>query len=470
MKTELQTYAALRGLSSVHLADFLHDQALEIEDVYRTGTGQARSGWTTLKRDAGLIADAAGPEEDYLSRRFGALLHVDDPKRLDTMAAIGTRQWPQQAIDATDALDVQMLAYQIDGRHEQAAGHDAFLERIERHPAIAAELVELSGLLQARSSLGGRAPTHRRTPMTPEQILSIPPRVLTQQQRERYFEDGCILLERFLPDQWVERLRTVTEQMVEESRSINKSDAKWDLEPTHTAAAPRLRRLSSPNDFHHAYWDYASAADSPLPDAIADLVGPDVKFHHSKLNFKWSKGGAEVKWHQDIPAWPHTNYTPCTAGTYLYDCGLEQGPLTILKGSHDGPIYTQYNEKGQWVGCLSKEDEAALDTSKVVQLDGPAGSVTIHHCRALHHSAPNHSTIGRPLLLNVYSNANAMPYTPNPLQSRYSGAIVRGKPALWAFHDPRPCIIPPDWSGGFTSLFAMQKEEDGARVSAGGMM
>ncbi len=50
-----------------------------------------------------------------------------------------------------------MLAYQIDGRHEQAAGPDAFIERIERHPAIAAELVELSGLLQARSTLSAKA-------------------------------------------------------------------------------------------------------------------------------------------------------------------------------------------------------------------------------------------------------------------------------------------------------------------------
>src|ERR1019366_6229750 len=43
--------------------------------------------------------------------------------------------------------------YQIDGRQEQAAGHEAFLERLESHPAILSELVELSGLLQARSNL-----------------------------------------------------------------------------------------------------------------------------------------------------------------------------------------------------------------------------------------------------------------------------------------------------------------------------
>lgn len=157
LRTELQTYAALRGRASVRLADFLHDQALELEDVYRAGTGQARSGWTALKRDAGLIVAEPGPEEDYFSRRFGDLLHLDDPRRLDAMVAVGARHGSLPTSDVTDALSVQMLAYQIDGRHEQAAGPDEFIERIQRDPAIASELVELSEVLQARSTLGSKS-------------------------------------------------------------------------------------------------------------------------------------------------------------------------------------------------------------------------------------------------------------------------------------------------------------------------
>jgi superfamily II DNA or RNA helicase len=157
LKTELQTYAVLRGRAAVQLADFLRDQALELEDIYRAGTGQSRSGWTALKRDAGLIVSEPGPEEDYFSRRFGDLLHVDDPRRLDVMAAVGARQRRSPALNVEDALGVQILAYQIDGRHDQAAGHEAFIERVARHPAIAAELIELSALLQVRSTLGVHA-------------------------------------------------------------------------------------------------------------------------------------------------------------------------------------------------------------------------------------------------------------------------------------------------------------------------
>ncbi len=153
LRAELQTYAALRGRSSVGLADFLHEQALELEDVYRASTGQGRSGWTALKRDAGLIVAEPGPEEDYLSRRLGDLLHADDPKRLDLWAAVGAGTGQLTTPDAGTALGLQMLAYQIDGRYEQAASHTAFCERLARHPAVCEELAELTGVLQARSWL-----------------------------------------------------------------------------------------------------------------------------------------------------------------------------------------------------------------------------------------------------------------------------------------------------------------------------
>ena len=122
-------------------------------------------------------------------------------------------------------------------------------------------------------------------------------------------------------------------------------------------------------------------------------------------------------------------------------------------------LYDQYNADGNWVGCLSPGDVAGLDTTTATELTGPAGSLTIHNCRMLHSSMPNRSAQPRPLLLNAYSSADAMPYTPVPTESKYYQHIVRGQPARWAHHDERPCQIPPDWSGGYTSIFALQQEE-----------
>ncbi len=293
--------------------------------------------------------------------------------------------------------------------------------------------------------------------MRQEEILGFTPSVLTKAQREFYFENGYLLVEKALSEEWVLRLRSATDEMIDRSREITQSDAVWDLEEGHSKEMPRLRRLTSPNDHHPVYWEYASK--SIIGDIVADLVGPNVKFHHSKLNFKWARGGEEVKWHQDIQFWPHTNYSPLTVGLYLYDCDSRQGPLMVLPGSHKGVLYDQYNEAGNWTGCLSSEDAGELETSCAVELPATAGSLTIHNCRMLHASKPNDSDHGRPLLLNTFSSADAMPYTPVPTPSKYFQTIIRGEPARWAHHDERSCQIPPDWSGGYTSIFALQQEE-----------
>jgi ectoine hydroxylase len=295
--------------------------------------------------------------------------------------------------------------------------------------------------------------------MTPEQILSHKPRVLTQAQREFYFENGYICLEKIIPETLVERLRQTTNEMVDRSRSVTRSDAVWDLEKGHSAQRPRLRRLSAPCDHHPAYWDYVSK--SLFADIAADLLGPDVKFHHSKLNFKSSEGGTEVKWHQDIQFWPHTNYALLTIGTYIYDCTVDNGALGVIPGSHNGPLYDQYNDKGQWTGCLSDKDLKTVDTSKAAYLEGPAGSLTIHNCRAIHGSKQNDTGADRPLFLVTLAASDAFAYTANPIKSRYEHFHIRGKQARWAHHDPRPCLLPPDWSGGYSSIFALQQGEDG---------
>ena len=71
--------------------------------------------------------------------------------------------------------------------------------------------------------------------MTPEQVLAIPPRVLTQAQREFYFSEGYILLEAIIGDEWVKKLRDATDEMVERSRKVTRSDPVFDLEPDHSA-------------------------------------------------------------------------------------------------------------------------------------------------------------------------------------------------------------------------------------------
>ena len=295
--------------------------------------------------------------------------------------------------------------------------------------------------------------------MTPEEVLSHPSRVLTCEQRESYFASGYLAVESLLDDEEIGRIRTVVNEFVETSRGERQSGTVFDLAPAHSADTPRIRRLRRPHEQHELFWEVATGV---LADVAADLVGPDVVFHHSKLNFKWNDGHDQVDWHQDIQFYPHTNYSPLTIGLLLQDTALADGAVGFLPGSHTGELFDQYNDKGQWTGCLNARDVEKLDLGRAVYIEAPAGSITVHNCRTVHGSPPSTRADGRPLLLNAYASADALPYTPHPEPTPQAGRVIRGRPARWAHHDPRPCLIPPDWSGGYTSIFAAQAGEEGS--------
>lgn len=294
--------------------------------------------------------------------------------------------------------------------------------------------------------------------MTPEAILTFPTRVLTQKQREAYFETGYALIESLIPQEVIDGLNGVTESFIEKSRSLTQSDRDLDIGPGHTSEKPVVRRLTAPDRMHDAYWEFANGI---IGDAAADLLGPDVTFNHSKLNFKWSGGRDQVKWHQDIPFYPHTNYNVLAIGCYLSDVGEEDGPVGVIPGSHQGPIFEHFDDNGVWTGAIRDADMAQYDADDAVYLPGPKGSITIHHSRAVHGSRPTTRANGRPLLINAYTAADAFPYTnPKASTSHHYRDLVRGNRATWAHLDPEPCPIPPDWGDGYTSLYAYQASEN----------
>ena len=67
--------------------------------------------------------------------------------------------------------------------------------------------------------------------MKTEDILAVPPKVLSPAQRAFYFENGYLLVERAVGNALLERIRRATAEMVEKSRELTRSDARFDLEP-----------------------------------------------------------------------------------------------------------------------------------------------------------------------------------------------------------------------------------------------
>jgi ectoine hydroxylase-related dioxygenase (phytanoyl-CoA dioxygenase family) len=292
--------------------------------------------------------------------------------------------------------------------------------------------------------------------MTPDAILAQPSLVLTDAQRRRYFETGYLAAEGVIPAAALQRLIELSDAFIEASRAHGASDEAYDLGPNHRADRPHVRRLRALVDRHPDFWRFAS--EPPFVDIVADLVGPDVKFHSSKLNYKWPGAGEIVKWHQDIPAWPHTNYSPVTLGVYLDDVPAARGPLTCLPGSHRGPIHVHRDIEGAWTGSVRDADMANHDLAAAEDLTGPAGTLVAINCRTIHASRANLTDRVRPVALFVYSSADAFAWMPAPTPTSKTGCIVRGVPATVAHLDPTPCPVPPDWSReGYGSIFVAQK-------------
>jgi ectoine hydroxylase-related dioxygenase (phytanoyl-CoA dioxygenase family) len=281
-------------------------------------------------------------------------------------------------------------------------------------------------------------------------------RYLTDEQIATYHRDGYVAVPALLDAAQVAALRQVTDRFVERSRAVTRSDAVFDLDPRHTAASPVVRRIKNPADNDPLYrW---VAFDSPIPDIVAQLIGPSIRFHHSKLNMKGSRVGAPVDVHQDAAFYPHSNDDVLAVGLLLDDASAENGAMAVLPGSHRGPIYTHYDAQGRFVGGMRAEDVARLDRRGAALLALPAGSIHIHHYRLVHWSAPNTSSAERRLLINSYTAADAVSFMPDTTGSPLVGTLLRGTAPTVARRTAGDMPLPPDFRQGYTSIYELQTE------------
>ena len=252
---------------------------------------------------------------------------------------------------------------------------------------------------------------------------------LNDEQKTQFWRDGYLLVENAVDDHLLQSLQGDFAGWVEESRGQTQAYGdtmdgrpRFDLEPGHRPDTPGLRRVNAPVEVSDAY--YQAMADSRMTDCVAALIGPNVKFHHSKINSKLPGGQTAVKWHQDFPFTPHSNDDVVTALLMVDPVTAQNGPLEVVPGSHRGELHGLWHD-GVFTGAVA-EETARECQSKAVTCTGPAGSVCLMHTRLLHGSAANVSSVARTLFICVYSAEDAVPYSVNPMPTRYEGQIVRG--------------------------------------------
>ena len=230
--------------------------------------------------------------------------------------------------------------------------------------------------------------------------------MLTRNQIEQYHEEGAVVVPGVLDAFTCKRMQTVLATLVEGSRAVSVHDNVYDLEPGHTADAPRVRRIKKPHLVDPVFYEFVRSA--LMAACLKPLIGASGRLYGSKLNLKSPGYGSPVEWHQDWAFYPHTNDDILAIGVMLDDTTVDNGAMYVVPGTHKGATFNHHGSDGYFCGAMDP-DACGVDFSKAVACEGPAGSCSFHHVRTVHGSAQNTSTRARGLLLYEVTAGDAFP-------------------------------------------------------------
>lgn len=288
--------------------------------------------------------------------------------------------------------------------------------------------------------------------------------MLTKEQIEFYFENGYLLVDDVVSPEQLREMQDITRDFIERSRGVTVSNKVYDLDEGHSHETPKLTRIKLPHKQHPYFWDVLK--NSGITEVLRQLVGPNAVLQTSKLNAKAPGGGAAVEWHQDWAFYPHTNDDMLAFGVFLEDITEENGPLQVIPGSHKGPILNHNSADDVFCGAVDPNDPD-FQIEKAVTITGKAGSMSIHHARTLHGSAPNVSDRARLMLFYECCAADAWPlmggsaYIQRLQQQKQwedlQDRMIIGEPVLQPRMKQVPVRLPYPPAADVSSIFQVQK-------------
>jgi ectoine hydroxylase-related dioxygenase (phytanoyl-CoA dioxygenase family) len=252
----------------------------------------------------------------------------------------------------------------------------------------------------------------------------MPHPILSREQRDSFWRSGYLLVPEVIDPPLIAALRDDLEAWTAESRNHEEAygetangPARFEVAVGHSRSRPRLSRVNSPAEISESY--FRCMADSRMTDMTADLIGPNIKCHHSRIDTE-EEGG---RWRQDFLLTPHSNDDTVSAVLFLDDVTDGDAAIEVAPGSHKGELHTLWHG-GDFTAAVD-ETVAAESHKKAVKCTGPAGSCCFMHGRLLHGSGQ--SPLRSALFTTVYTAEDAIPLSPNPVPSRFEGLLVRGR-------------------------------------------
>jgi len=245
--------------------------------------------------------------------------------------------------------------------------------------------------------------------------------MLNPLQKQRYREDGYLVLPAFKALHEVDALRRRAAQIVDAfdpdagsgvfSTNDQGADA-WFLgsaegvrcffeeEAFDRTGRMRQAKHLSINKIGHALHeaDPVFEAFSHGPDwaeLARDLGLERTQLWQSMFIFKQPGIGGEVHWHQDATFLHSEPMTVTGFWIALEDATVDNGCLWVAPGGHHGPLRKRFVREGDAVHFVSLDDAPWPSGNDAVPLEVPAGTLVCFHGLLPHYSAPNRSPHSR---------------------------------------------------------------------------
>jgi phytanoyl-CoA hydroxylase len=236
-----------------------------------------------------------------------------------------------------------------------------------------------------------------------------------------YREQGYVLARGVFARDEVTSMQREVEALLERAEAAGrKMEATWRGEwRQRESAAVQTRVDSIHNVQNHSASFTRLLVDPRLVDLAAELIGPNVQLHHTKLHNKPPSVGSPFPMHQDYPYFPHEGDSMIAAIVHIDDSTVENGCLCVVPGSHKlGPI--EHADDGSFYLPL---DDWPLDRASPVEAQ--AGDVMFFGYCMVHGSYVNRSNRPRAIVLVQMRSPTDRPLN-EAHRSPGQGTMLRG--------------------------------------------
>jgi non-haem Fe2+, alpha-ketoglutarate-dependent halogenase len=242
------------------------------------------------------------------------------------------------------------------------------------------------------------------------------PKILTQQQVDAFWKDGCVFPIRVMGESDALAIRTRLEDFERETG-----------EPLKGALRHKSHLLFS--------WLGDLVRQEKIVDAIEDLYGANLLCWTTNFFIKEANNPAFVSWHQDSTYWGLNRPDVVTAWIALTESNKSNGAMGFMPGTHTSD-QIPHRDTFAKNNLLTRGQEVAVDVDekKAVTIELKPGEMSLHHVRLVHGSPPNPSNDRR-----IGFAIRYIPTSVGQVAGEDSATLVRGVDEFHHFElEPRP--------------------------------